>query len=72
MAYTSYEQLNVFDDSILSELNERRKSTKLAQTITPFLRYTTTVDFGGTTSPNLTNSIRYLGRNYEEIGRAHV
>ena len=67
MAYTSYEQLNVFDDSILSELNERRKSTNLVQTRTPFLRYTTTVDFGGKTSPNLTNSIKYLGGNYGDV-----
>jgi len=67
MAYTAYEKLNVFDDSILSELNERRKSTNLVQTRTPFLRYTTTVDFGGETSPNLTNSIKYLGGNYGDV-----
>lgn len=64
MPYTPYERLNVFDDVVSETLHQRRKSTSLVQTRTPFLRYTTTVDFGSSDQPNLTDSIRYLGKPY--------
>jgi len=40
-----YETFNVFDANVQSELNNRRKSTELVEIRTPFLRYTTTVEF---------------------------
>ena len=69
MAYTAYEHLNVFDKKVREELDKRRKSTNLIQTRAPFLRFTTTVDFGalGNGKPNLTTSIRSLDPIYSKV-----
>lgn len=40
-----YETFNVFDLDVQKELLERKKSTNLLEIRTPFLRYTTTVEF---------------------------
>ena len=69
MAYTPYERLNVFDKSVKEELHKRRKSTNLVQTRAPFLRFTTTVDFGtvGQNNPNLETSMKWLGNIYSGV-----
>lgn len=45
MARSPYEKFNVFDPLVQKELRDRRKSTNLLEVRTPFLRYTSTVEF---------------------------
>lgn len=44
-ARSPYEKFNVFDESVQTELRKRRSSSNLVEIRTPFLRYTTTVEF---------------------------
>lgn len=68
MAYTPYERLNTFDQGVLDELDKRRKSKNLVQTRTPFLRFTTAVDFGNskdTSDASFASSMQWLGPEYD-------
>jgi hypothetical protein len=53
MPQAPFESWNVFAPEIQDELRSRRLSQNLVQTRTPFLRYTTTVQFDGYTVPGV-------------------
>jgi hypothetical protein len=53
MPQAPFESWNVFAPDVQLELRKRRLSQNLVQTRTPFLRYTTTVQFDGYTVPGV-------------------
>ena len=55
MPQAPFEGWNVFAPDVQLELRKRRLSQNLVQTRTPFLRYTTTVQFDGYTVPGVTS-----------------